>query len=200
MSLRRSEGTINTSLEIYLYRNRLQLTTPDACYSDGDHYTPAVSAVKYLKPFLPSVNNVLALGTGLGSIVHVLARYGFHPAFTLVENDKTVLSWAMELMEGNSTKLEPVCADAMVFMEKNKARYDLVFIDIFMGRVVPVFVTTPAFLRYCRNSLAPGGRLVFNYIVNDSEEWESVLQTFEGIFPGYHMINSGINRILISGK
>ena len=88
--------------------------------------------------------------------------------------------------------------DANAFIEQNNVKYELIFIDIFSGRVVPGFVTTAVFLQQCRDSLAPGGHLAFNYIINDDRHWESVQNICSLIFPGYTAISMGINRIIIS--
>ena len=53
------------------------------------------------------------------------------------------------------------------------------------------------FLEKCRNSIAPGGHLAFNYIVNDEQEWQQVKDTFTRIFPPNKIIASSVNRILI---
>ena len=199
MTLRRSAGDSNDYLELLLYHNRFQLATSDALYSDDDHYLPAVAVIKDLKESLPGVKSVLVLGTGLGSIVHVMRANGYDPHYTLVEKDKTILGWALELLENeNGLKIAPVCNDASVFIKQNSAKYDLVFIDIFNGRVVPEFVSTSVFLEQCRDSLSPGGSLAFNYIENDKQEWENTEHTFASIFPVYHVLSMGINRILIN--
>ena len=130
--LRQSAGAVNDRLFLYLYRNQFQLATEDAIYSDGDRYEPAKATVTHLTPFLPEMKKVLILGTGIGSMVRVLRRNGFVPSCTIVEKDKIVLQWAMELFEGENYKnIEPVCSDAQVYMEQNKQKFDFIFIDIF---------------------------------------------------------------------
>ena len=177
----------------------MQLVSNDAIYSDGDRYIPATAVVNNLKAFLPAVNNVLVLGSGLCSMVQVMHGKGYYPHFTVVEKDKVVLRWAMEFFEPERlSKIDPVCIDAQVFMERNTARYDLVFVDVFNGRAVPGFVFSTSFLRQCRASLSDEGHLAFNYIIDDKEEWNTVKNNFSGVFPNYHILELGVNRILIS--
>ena len=196
--LRTSAGSFNPFLELYLYRNRLQLATHDACYSDGDRYTPAVMAVNHLGKSISAIKQVLALGTGLGSIVNVFAAKKTYPRFTLVEIDKLVLGWAMEVLAESKAPIVPVCSDAMIFMERNQAEYDLVFVDIFSGRVVPDFVTSIPFLQQCRAALVEGGRVVLNYIINDEKQWDNISRQFTEVFPRHKVLSNGINRILIT--
>ena len=180
-----------------LYRNRFHLLAADASYSDGVCYFPAVAVAKHLKKFLPAVGNVLVLGAGLGSIVEVMRARGYFPHYTLVEKDKTVLAWAMEIL-GEDASLEPVLGDAGAFMADNERKYDLVFVDVFKGKAVPDFVTSLLFLRQCRDSLSPGGRLALNYIEAHKKQWDKVQRVFAKVFPGSHNVSKDINRILIS--
>ncbi len=183
-----------------MYRGQLQLATHDAFYSDGDRYKPAIAVAKHIEGASAHIKKVLVLGAGLGSIVRVLDKQGRKPHYTLVEYDKVVLKWAMECFEPDQLdRISPVCMDAQTFMEKNKDVYDLIFIDIFDSRVVPSFVFTSAFLNSCKSSLNIGGRVAFNYIVNDELQYENVRQTFSSIFPSFEIVKNSINRIFISG-
>ncbi|WP_276131996.1 hypothetical protein [Polluticoccus soli] len=186
-------------LELFLYRGQYQLGTYDALYSDGARYVPLVTAFKELKPKLPAVHEVLVLGTGLASAVQILDKKGFHPAFTLVENDVTVLNWAMELLPDKlKENIKPVCEDAELYMQQQSNSYDLLVVDVFINRVVPPFVTAIPFLNKCRRSINPGGHFVLNYIVNSNEEWKLASANINEVFPSSHVIDRGINKIVIA--
>lgn len=150
----------------------------------------------HLKRSLPELKKVLVLGTGLGSMVQVLRRKGYTPEYVLVEKDKQILKWAMEFAPAGM-KAQPVCEDAHNYMMGNMEHYDLVFIDIFNGRFVPRFVFSESFLTMCRDSMAPGGYLAFNYMVNDWQEWQTVQRIFALVFPGYKVLERGENRVLV---
>jgi spermidine synthase len=185
-------------LEVSLYFNQFQLADKDALYSDGDRYLPAILAVNGLKQYLPDIKHVLTLGSGLASIVHVFDSKGYKPQFTLVEKDKVVLNWATELMPtGMAGRVVPICADAAVYMERNTEKFDLIFCDIFIGRVVPDFVITEQFFSQCKNSLNPGGHIAFNYLINNPKEWEKAEQVFASVFPNRKVQKSGMNRVII---
>ena len=185
-------------MEILLYCNRVQLATDDALYSDGDKYKPAIMAVNELQAFLPSVSNVLVLGAGLGSMVRVLRSRGYKPAFTLVEYDKVVLRWALEFLEDSGSAIEPVCTDAASFMQQNHKQYDLLFIDIFNGMMVPDFVGSLEFLTLCRNAVRQGGYVAFNYIINSLPAWEQVQGNMTAVFPGCKVLTDGVNNVFIA--
>jgi len=197
-SIKVDESEGDKGAKLYLYRNQFVLSTDETTYSNGHKYQPAIAIANDLKTFLPSVNNVLVLGTGLGSIVSVFHRSGFHPNFTLVEKDKTILQWATEIFEADRVAgIQPVYADALGYMEQNHEKYDLIFVDIFDSRVVPDFVTSKHFLKLCYKSLTPSGHFVVNYMINDQSAWEKVKQLFTDVFRNHRVLKFGENRILV---
>jgi predicted membrane-bound spermidine synthase len=196
--LRKTSSDKNPLLELHYYRGRLQLATADALYSDGEHYRPMRIGFKQIRGFLPEVKQVLVLGTGLGSAVQVMDKMGYHPNFTMVDHDNTVLKWAMEALPGYGVQITPVCADAQQYMIENHRQFDLLIVDIFNGRIVPGFVMTPEFMNLCRNSIRPGGKMVMNYIVQRHEDWSPVDSTIRKVFPQCHCIDDGLNRVVVA--
>ena len=180
-------------------RGQYQLATKDAIYSDGLRYRPATASLGALRAYLPGIKKVLVLGAGVGSMITTMRAKGYYPHFTLVDNDKVILKWAIECLDDEYiSSIAPVCMDALSFIEENTSKFDLVFIDIFIGRVVPDFVITEEFLTQCRNSLSVGGHLVFNYIINDQHQWDSVKSICGNIFTGQQIIDLGSNQIIIA--
>lgn len=198
VKIRSGSSAVNPVLELFFYRNRYQLATLDALYSDGDKYRPLTIAFKRIKDKLPKVKNVLVLGTGLGSVVHILNSMGYQPKFTLVEIDKQVLQWALEFLPENVHHMLPVHEDASHFIQENKEQYDLLITDIFIGREVPDFVISTSFIEKCHQSILPGGTFIMNYIVNDGKQWEKVQQRITAIFPKNKIISLDMNRIVIA--
>lgn len=196
--LRKTSSDKNPLLELQYYRGRLQLATSDALYSDGEHYRPLRIGFRQIKNFLPEVKNVLVLGTGLGSAVQVMDKMGFHPDFTMVDHDSTVLKWALETLPGYGAQITPVCADAKEYMAANSDVFDLLVVDIFNSRIVPGFVVSADFLAKCRNSIRPGGKMIMNYIVQRNEDWIPVDANIRKVFPQCHCIDDGLNRVVIA--
>jgi len=186
-------------LDLYLYRNQWQLATEDAWYSDGKRYRPLLTAFKQIREELAAVQHVLVLGTGLASAVQILEDMGFHPACTLVDIDRAILDLAIELMPGhNLSRIEPVCMDAQLFMQNNKELYPLIVCDIFLGRDVPGFVSSTAFLEQCKASLRPGGHFILNYIEKSKSLYQKICLLMDRVFPGYKRIEFGINKIFVA--
>ena len=185
--------------ELVMFRNRLQLGTADAVYSDGMKYMPALEVARACSTVLTAAKSVLVLGAGLCSAVPIFLKAGCKARFTLVEQNEVILQWAIEyVLEPDSATYEPVCEDAQDFVEHKSGPFDLVFVDVFVGRYVPLFVSTPGFLNQVRALLAPGGQLAVNYIVNDPLTWLQLRTWWEATFPRGYIIEKGENRILIS--
>jgi len=197
VTLRKVSTPDNPVLELAMVSGRFQLATREAYYSDGDKYEPAIITCTHFASILPSLKNVLVLGTGLGSIMEVMTGMGGHPEFTLVEKDKVVLQWAMELA-AEGVRMHPVCEDAGDFILRDTSKYDFIFVDIFNGRHVPPFVTSKLFLSQVRARLAENGRLALNYIVNDTADWEEMNLNFADVFPGHKLLERRENKIFVA--
>lgn len=197
--VRKGASNENPLLELLYYRGRYQLATFDALYSDGNRYTPLRLALKKIRTELRGVKDVLVLGTGLGSAVQIMYNMGYSPRFTLVEHDSTVLKWAMELLpQLYPGQVTTICSDAKKYMSEHTAVHDLVIVDIFNSRLVPAFVTKEEFLTQCRGSIRPGGHFIFNYIIQNNEDWLPVDKTIRSVFPVCYCIDNGLNRIVIA--
>ena len=198
VSLLKTSSPFNESLEVVLYCNRFQLATQFALYSDGVKYLPAVRFVGAFRKSLLQVKDVLVLGTGLGSVVSVLRDSGIYPNFTLVELDEVVLDLAMQVHAvPKRGAITPLCENARVFMARNSNKFDLVFVDVFIGRLVPDFVRSAEFLRQCSNAVASKGLICINYIVDDPEEWEEFSETFKEVFADVKVLAFETNRLLV---
>lgn len=199
VSIRKGSSALNPVLELFYFRGRYLLATPDAIYSDGDKYRPLVSAFQSagLSESLKTVKQVLVLGTGLASAVHILSAKGYAPEFTLVEIDKLVLDWAKEFLP-NGVTANAINDDAFRFISRDAHQYDLVIVDIFFGRVVPDGVLERQFLQECRQRLNAGGFLVLNYMEQPSESGDKAKIALEKVFGPVKELSFGINKVYIA--
>ena len=194
----KSSGTKNKVLELFLYRGQLQLATVDALYSDGTRYRPLKIAFKAIKGKLAGVKDVLLLGTGLASAVHILSKKGFTPSYTLVEHDNVVLELAKKYLPTDVKQVEAHCTDALSFINNNEQKYDMLIVDIFDGRVAPEFVTSEEFLLKCRQSLNSDGIFILNYIINGYPLWEDAITSIKTVFPDTQVLEYEINRVIVA--
>src|SRR5690606_11628486 len=148
----------------------------------------------------------LLLGTGLASAVHVLHHMGVQPtSVTMVDIDEEVLLLALQCLPENAVKeVIPVCADARTYMmhsvsmRRDASRlYDLVIVDVFIGRTIPEGITEETFLRQCEEGINPGGRFVMNYMVEQIDEWLAFRKRIGTVFPKHRVLEFGLNKIII---
>lgn len=189
----------NAVLELCYYKGQYQLATYDALYSDGSRYRPLRLGISHLHQQKVIGDSVLVMGTGLGSVAHVLYEYGYTPTFTFVEHDATILHWAMNTLPNTViAKATAIHEDAEKFIRSNNNQYSLIVVDIFNSRIVPAFVTSQAFLLLCRAAMKAGGVFVLNYIVVNKDAWQTARQNIESIFRKCEILEDGTNRIIIA--
>lgn len=199
--IRHESTPLNIQLELFYYRGRYILGAGNAIYSDGDKYRPLVAAFgsQQLAARLNTIRTLLVLGTGLASAVHVLYRAGVAPQTTLVEIDEQILSWAVEFLPPEfRNKTVTHCASAFDFIAKDEHTYDLIVVDIFIGRVVPDDALQASFLQQCKSRLSATGHLVFNYMVNRPEDDGKAKAALEAAFDQVAEISFGINKVYIA--
>lgn len=185
-------------LKIYLYKNQWQLAKGDALYSDGVRYLPFRLAFKEIGKYtLSKKDNILLLGTGLASGVQIFSKkYNREAHFTLVEIDRQILNWATALLTVMGIKnISAYCRDAHTFLNENEVKFDLVLIDIFIGRHVPELFTSASFLKAVKTHLSPGGIWIMNYMINSDEDLVNYKNNLKSVFKDIHMIYERENII-----
>ncbi|MBS1776320.1 MAG: hypothetical protein JSS64_08590 [Bacteroidetes bacterium] len=190
----KGRGDIHPQLELFLYRGQWQLATEDAIYSDGVRYSPMVKAFSQLRTQIPSWKKVLVLGGGAGSAARILRNMGSACEVWLVENDGQII----QLMEPElpDEGVRYVCGDAEAFITTCNIKYDVVVIDIFIGRKVPEFVSQNSFLVSCRSVCHPNGVMIINFMINDAADSERY-DAMVAHFVDYSVIDIGINKVII---
>ncbi len=200
VSIRKGSSALNPVLELFYFRGRYILATQDAVYSDGNKYRPLLKAFEspFLKPKLAELKNVLVLGTGLASAVHILDAKGLHPQVRLVEIDPLVLEWAAEFLPMTAMgNVKAINADAFDFIVKDAGLYDLIIVDIFFGRAVPEAVEQSPFLTQCREHKETGGILILNYMEPEHGAANRLRLLLQGLFADVAEISFGINRVFV---
>jgi spermidine synthase len=199
VTLWKGSSPVSPVLELLLYQGRYQLASLDALYSDGNRYRPVVTGLRAIKSRLPGIDSVLVLGAGLGSTVDVLRRFSARPRVKLVELDSVAAHWAQELLRAEDRKrVHIVVDDAQSFIARDVAFYDLLVIDVFIGRAAAPFVTQPEFLTACKKRIAKGGGLLLNYMQNpNSPSWEETFSRIETVFTGARVLAFGPNRVVV---
>jgi spermidine synthase len=105
----------------------------------------------------------LVLGDAGGTIPRAYAHFFPHLHVDGVELDPTVTDAARRFLGLQSIRtLHTFTADARVYLERTKQRYDLVIVDAYRQPYIPFQLATEEFFRLVHNHLTPGGVVALN--------------------------------------
>ena len=191
----------NPHLYVSMKDGRYMLSTDKAIYSYGDRYHNFGHVFNQMD--LKEMENVLILGFGLGSIPILLEKKYNHLKYTGIEIDDEVIYLASKyVLPSLRSEIDIVQADAEAFLLQDTQRYDLIAMDVFESDYIPHRFESPEFLTALKNSLAPGGTLLYNRLAYTDSDLENTIRFYEGtfsaIFPdGMQMPVKG-NRMLVN--
>lgn len=114
------------------------------------------------------IKQILVLGVAGGTVIHML-----HDTFPMakiigVDIDPVMLDIGKKYFGlGLIKKLTLMNQDAQAFVMKKIPKYDLVVLDVFIGREIPAFASSEKFLQSVKRMITPGGRLFINFLRED---------------------------------
>lgn len=110
-----------------------------------------------------SFRRILVLGLGAGSVAKVLSRRYPGSEINGIDIDpKMVEVGKMYFNLGHVRNLKIHITDAKKFIDDSRGIYDLIFVDVYQGDMVPPELETENFLRSLVAHLAHEGCLIFN--------------------------------------
>lgn len=134
-----------------------------------------------------SIRQILDLGLGGGALLRHLGASPASPQFTAVENDPHMLKVARQYFA-----LEPSQAvhldDAVDFLARNSAHYDLVLCDVFVGREAPAGLRQQAFYGDLARCLEKGGAAALNTLPASEDEVAEILRAVRPHFAGVGIV------------
>lgn len=133
--------------------------------------------------FAPHVRDVVIMGLGGGSIPKYIHYY--HPQIStrVVELNPQVISIARShfYLPDDDDRLKVIEGDGVQFIHDNPETTDLLMLDMFDGKGVPLNMYSQDFFDACRNALTPNGVLVTNLWGSD-KNFDVYLHRIEQIF------------------
>lgn len=204
VTLEHTTSHYNQELIVSMIDGRLQLSTREAIYSYEDKYDNFFETFRQME--LPEKANILLLGFGLGSIPFMLEKK-FHKSYhyTGVEIDDVVIYLASKyVLPSLASEIELIQADALAYVAMDVNKYDIIAMDIFVSEKIPDIFQTNTFLEDLKESLAPGGVLLFNRLSKTGVEKQDTDQYFNDIFlpvfPEATYVAVKGNRVLVSRR
>jgi len=195
----------NDFLQVCLVHGRLQLVAEEAIYSFGDYY---LNFRKVFEVFdfdlLPAQSRTLVLGLGLGSIPELLEKYLYLDyEYVAVEIDPVIIELAAEYsLPALESSIEVIQADAYAFLQIDQRKFDLICVDVFQDATVPQHLDSAEFLDLLKESLAPGGAIIYNRLADTPLHKKQAKAYYEdsflAAFPESVLYNSGGNYMLVN--
>ncbi len=148
-------------------------------------------------------SNILILGLGGGSLVKLLTKYFPGAKITGVEIDPIMIDLGkkyLELLKFKNLKIKII--DANEFSKKTKDKFDLIFVDSYIGDKVPETLQTEMFLNNLKKILKNKGMIVFNrlYYKNHIFEAKIFLDKLKKIFNDLDGENIFTNLLIYAVK
>lgn len=194
----------NNYIELLLVRGRLQLCCDDAIYSFDDLYDNFGQCFKQLNLIEPTINDVLVLGLGLGSIPYLLEKNEkLKLNYTAVEIDEEIIDLAsIYALPRLDSSIDIVCADAEAYVIQSERKFDLITMDIFEGLTIPSQFMELYFIEELRDLLNLNGLLIMNCMAEnpDSRKKTQIFYDtiFKHVFPAARIIMIRGNFMLVS--
>lgn len=148
------------------------------------------------------VNSILILGLGCGTAAQVFSQKFLQAGIIGIEIDPMVINLGKKYFSLNKIQnLKIICADARKYI-KNKNKFDLIIIDMYLGEKIPPGSQAPEFLKNIKRALNPGGLVVFNRLFWDKhkKEAQDFVQKTEKIFDKITLQRTVANLLVICSQ
>lgn len=198
LPVEKRQSRYSGELAVTFHRGQYKLSSANAVYSFGKHYTSFAIPFRMLHVHELPLHEVLILGFGLGSVAVLLAGHPQVEQITAVDADDVVLDLAKKYLVPFREKIDFQCADAVEFLNSGSNRFDLIVSDIFIDDRTPVRMMQPEYLSALKERLAPEGLLLFSKLdMSNADHIENrqFEKHFRNIFPGAFTIQAEGNKL-----
>lgn len=201
-----TSSSYNAKLIVAIQNGKYVLNTANANYSFGSLHRVFQQTFQRISLSNKKISSCLLLGGGVGSVPSILHNeLGLNLPITMVEIDQEVINLGNNYFSLNSYKnLTIIVDDALVYVTKEKEKYDLIVIDIFNGLLVPKQITSATFFENIKKLLTNNGTIIFNFVCFDFEtkqEVKQIEQLLKTIFKKNYTVSmckiESLNRVFI---
>lgn len=177
-------------LELVLSKNKLILNSKHANQSNGSLEYAFHECFHHLGIYTKEFNNVLVLGLGLGSVVHLLNKNGNINQLTAYENNPQILAWLEKYYDSSDINIISKSANEI---DTVNAIFDLILIDLFIDTQTPNFLNEISYWEKLNSITKPNGLIIWNTLVNYPPQENFNLNNF--FEKGFEV--QGINRMWV---
>jgi len=158
------------------------------------------ATLKQVAKLRPQVKNCLILGLGGGTAAGQIIKNWPNAKITGVDNDAKMVEMGQKYL--GLKEVKTVISDALKFSKqayKKAQRYDLILIDIYLGRTFPPQFESDDFIVTVKGLLANGGIAIFNrlYYAEKRPEAMKFATKLEAVFPKVKYVHPEANVMLL---
>ncbi|MBI4062501.1 methyltransferase domain-containing protein [Candidatus Gottesmanbacteria bacterium] len=138
---------------------------------------------------LPPCQSILVLGVGGGTVIHLLHKRYPDANITAVDIDPKMIEIGKKYFGlSRVSNVELIIANAKNY--KITHEYDLIIVDLFLGRHIPDFVSSQSFLKQLRSKV-----VIINYLreleyKEKSQKLEDLLETIFPVVKNYQIAHN----------
>jgi len=163
----------------------------DGAPQSGAEITPMwekiISKIKNQKS---KIKNCLVLGVGGGDVIKAIRKYYPEAKITAVEIDPIMIEIAKKYFGLETSDTYIIVSDAISWVKNSKKKFDLIIIDLFIGKLNPSDSHGRFFLSDLKRLSATHGFIVFNghYQENNPDEYKKFKKSCQTVFPRFEEI------------
>lgn len=180
------DSKIHGELRLNQFAGQGTLRGGGVTHSGGFTYKMWKTAIaSFPKKFIPK--NCLVLGIGGGTIISMMQKSFPKINITGVDIDPTMIKIAKEYFSVSAKMIE---SDAIAWVEKSDKKFDIIIVDLYIGRFNPKKARMYHFLKNLNRLVKMNGQLLYNSQYNEKEpdEFETFATNCQKIFSSYSII------------
>ncbi len=132
------------------------------------------SGLKELQTTNYPLRTCLVLGVGGGTIIQLINKYYPHAKITGIEIDPLMTKLGQKYFNlDNAKNVNIIISDVINWVKKNNTKkFDLILIDLYIGKNIPPQLTHKSFIKDLKNILNTNGVVIINRLRNKDNKLE----------------------------
>jgi len=133
--------------------------------SGGVMFSIWKTVINKIKSLILDPNEILILGLGGGSCAKLARKTWQYSIITGVDFDKVIVDLGSKYLNLGDANAKIIVSDAFEFVDnmvKEKKKYNLIMVDLYVGQEFPVVFESDVFLENINKILDDGGTVIFN--------------------------------------